>query len=30
MSHDAVTTLANQVKREFRRRLVEEQLPRIT
>ncbi|MFT4515958.1 MAG: putative damage-inducible protein DinB [Planctomycetota bacterium] len=30
MSNDAVTTLANQVKREFRRRLIEEQLPRIT
>lgn len=30
MSHDAVATLANQVKREFRRRLIEEQLPRIT
>lgn len=30
MSHDAATKLANQVKREFRRRLSEEQLPRIT
>jgi uncharacterized damage-inducible protein DinB len=30
VSHDAVATLANQIKREFRRRLIEEQLPRIT
>ena len=30
MSRDVATTLANQVKREFRRRLIEEQLPRIT
>ena len=30
MSIDAADTLADQVKREFRRRLIEEQLPRIS
>ena len=30
MSHDAASQLALGVKREFRRRLMEEQLPRIT
>jgi len=30
MSGDAAVVFANQVKREFRRRLIEEQLPRIT
>ena len=30
MNHDAVATLTAQIKREFRRRLIEEQLPRIT